>query len=221
MPGWTLNYEMFFYAVFALTLLVTARYRLMALSAIFLAVLVLGTALPRDQAWLVTYGSPLVLEFLGGCFIAEFWLRGGVRGGLFPVLLLLAGWLAVVLFGVPVDANDHWARVTGFGLPALLITLGAVGLNQGLPRLRFLERLGDASYAIYLFHLFFVQPLAGIWVRLPSLHGPGMALAFISLCLVSSAWLGLFLHRHLEGNLKRAFGGLFQTDMRGVRFARR
>ena len=220
-PGWTLNYEMFFYAVFAVTLFVAARYRLAALSTIFLALLAQGAVLPGDQAWVHTYGSPLVLEFLGGCFIAEFWQRRGVRGRLFPALLLLAGWLALICFGVSVDANDHWARVTGFGMPALLITLAAVGLSQGMPRFRLLDRLGDASYATYLFHLFLVQPLASLWGRLPSLHGPEMALAFIGLCLVSSAGLGLFLHRHLEGNLKRAFGGLLHTDLRGVRFARR
>jgi peptidoglycan/LPS O-acetylase OafA/YrhL len=63
-------------------------------------------------------------------FAAALWIRGGY---IFPAI---------------------W-RSVGFGIPALLLVSGAVlRVSTQNPRLitRFLARIGDASYAIYLLH---------------------------------------------------------------------
>jgi exopolysaccharide production protein ExoZ len=47
-------------------------------------------------------------------------------------------------------------RVLSFGLPASIILLGTLEEERGmrLPNISFLESMGDASYSIYLWHLF-------------------------------------------------------------------
>ncbi len=57
-------------------------------------------------------------------------------------------------------------------MPALAIVMGSLGLEQSgqLPRIALLERLGEASYSIYLTHLvalgFVAGPLRQLWAPL-------------------------------------------------------
>ncbi|GAA6210039.1 acyltransferase [Cognatishimia sp. WU-CL00825] len=207
-PGWTLTYEMFFYLVFAAALLVATKQRLGLLVALFLGLVGAGFWLDPNQAWAVTYTSPLLLEFLGGCLIAELWKRrpGSVARNL---LLLLAGFGLLITFGTHVDDADLAHRALVFGGPAVLITLGAVGLGRRVPHLPWLERLGDASYAIYLFHLFLLVPMGEAWTRLPGLHSTPAAFGFIVLTLVLVCFMGLAIYKYGEHPLQKTLNKLF------------
>ncbi|MGH1421203.1 MAG: acyltransferase family protein [Hyphomonas sp.] len=207
-PGWTLNYEMFFYIVFGAALWLPAHLRLRALTIAFVSVVSLSTFSPPTQAWAVTYSSPLLLEFLSGCLIAELWMRR--PGGLMRNLgLTLMGIALLAYFGSSVDPSDHWSRTLGFGGPAVLITLGMAGLGAYVRHIPLFEKLGDASYAIYLFHLFVLLPLTEIWIRMPSLHNTTMAFGFIALSLGLASLFGLWLYRHMEYPLQKRLNRLF------------
>ncbi|WP_342629269.1 acyltransferase [Nguyenibacter vanlangensis] len=73
--GWTLNYEMFFYLVFGILLAVRGSYRLILLSAIFLALASFGASfgamLPQGVDAVRFYTSPYLLEFLAGCCLGS------------------------------------------------------------------------------------------------------------------------------------------------------
>jgi exopolysaccharide production protein ExoZ len=71
--GWTLNYEMFFYAVFAATLLLPSRLRLVALASVLVGLVALGLLLESDNPLLATYTDPIILEFLLGALIGQAW----------------------------------------------------------------------------------------------------------------------------------------------------
>src|SRR5207237_3643278 len=98
-PGWTLNYELLFYLVFGLSLLIPLLLvRFIALAAIFCGLVVLGVSLQPSGAILSTYLNPLMLEFLAGvvlAILAPYLARGGATPG---ALLIAAGmlWIGVV-----------------------------------------------------------------------------------------------------------------------------
>ncbi|ETX27235.1 acyltransferase family protein [Roseivivax isoporae] len=206
-PGWTLNYEMFFYLAFAACLFVPARHRLMALVGLLGTLVVLGALLAPRAAIAATYTSPLLLEFLGGCLVAALWLRapGGIARN---AAVLAAGIAVLLLFGRGVDPDDHAQRTLVWGTAGVLIVSGTLGLGTLIPRLPRLERLGDASYAIYLFHLLLVVPAAEVWQRLPQLHSaPGAAL-FVVLTMALVIWMGLAIFHYVERPLQRRLNGL-------------
>src|SRR5690606_28632535 len=53
--GWTLNFEMFFYAVFALALTISHRHRLLIASGLLLALVLLGALLRFESVVLAFY----------------------------------------------------------------------------------------------------------------------------------------------------------------------
>jgi len=68
--GWTLNFEMMFYALFALTLFLPARHRTRRLIGALIATFLLaGIFGPGTAA--AFYGQPILLDFGIGCLIAK------------------------------------------------------------------------------------------------------------------------------------------------------
>lgn len=202
-PGWTLLFEMFFYALFALTLLVAQAWRLIALCSLLLGLVGLGWLLQPASAAMQAYTSPLLLEFLAGCLIAEIWRRG--MSGLWPGIVMLIGGLLVLVLLAPMAVPDQtsWSRPLTFGLAGALIVGGCVCMERYWPDLPLLERLGDASYAIYLFHLFVVHVFAVAWQQLPMVDNAVGAFGFILLCLFASSLMGLWLYTNVERPLQK------------------
>ncbi|WDZ81341.1 acyltransferase (plasmid) [Ensifer adhaerens] len=153
--GWTLNYEMFFYAVFALTLLLPRSRRLLAITSCFLLLVGLGFAIDSNNALFATYTRPIILEFVAGMIIAALWLRGRVPGsncGLLLVAIAISGLSALAVFRLPFDEFV-------LGPLAVILVVGTLAVEgrgwfrpRGLPML-----LGDASYSIYLWHTFAIS----------------------------------------------------------------
>jgi exopolysaccharide production protein ExoZ len=152
-PGWTLNYEAFFYILFALTLLAPPARRIWFLSAALGALVFAGLVFEGGSLVWRTYTNPLLLEFLAGAWLGQAWKRGwtiGRAGGGALIVAGLIGYAGVAVAGIDVDP----VRIFAWGLPAFLIVAGAASIEQSAPpaKWRPLSLLGDASYSIYLVH---------------------------------------------------------------------
>ncbi len=165
--GWTLNYEIYFYALFGLTFLVRSQARaLMMLAALFVAIWLFVKLNPQLPFVIAHYGSALVFEFLLGGAIAlwhHHWISGKpMRRPALGAVLVLVGLVAVFLagwkFAAIVNQNPE-LRVAVFGGPAILVLVGALLLEQAgyTVKSRFVLLLGAASYAIYLAHPMVLQ----------------------------------------------------------------
>jgi peptidoglycan/LPS O-acetylase OafA/YrhL len=171
--GWTLNYEMFFYAWFCLALLFSRRNGVLLLSAIF-AVFVTANRLWPMPIPIGYWAEPIILEFVFGMLIA-LGFRAGIR-----VPPLAAG-VAVAVGILSLVGSDYWPavpRVVAFGIPSALIVGGLVladRLAKGGAVEQGLSFFGDASYSLYLVHplaitlprrLFphFVNPATSPWL---------------------------------------------------------
>ena len=189
--GWTLNFEMFFYLLFTLALLVRAN--LYWFLGIALGLLATGAAF-RHQDWPPPsfYLHTIALEFFLGMLIARETLRGRRLQRRLALFFLAAGFF--LLLG-PWELWPTGPQVIVQGLPAALILWSLASLEPGLPRLpRWLLYLADSSYVIYLFHPL-VAPLAP--VVLAKAHLPYVALSVI--CSVSLALAaGCLVHAYVE-----------------------
>lgn len=179
--GWTLNYEMVFYAAFALAVWAGWQ-RTLACTALIGLLFVLGTQAPADSA-LSFYGRGILLDFVLGLLIAQAVQRRALAGPALSAALASAG---AVLAWLLQDTGYDSFFISG--LPSALLAYGVLGLEQPLARsfaARAFTVLGDASYALYLTHPFVIAALVRLLARL---HGGPVAtgLVLVAACLAVS-----------------------------------
>lgn len=151
--GWTLNYEMFFYAVFALAILLPRRIAVPAVCLAFLAIVAIGRATVLPLPFLF-WANLIILEFCYGMLIALAY-REGLR--LPPAAAWALGIAAVAGYASMYSPPEAWGewRVLFWGLPSAAL-VAACALSDSTwhpgPAGRFFGLLGDASYSLYLVH---------------------------------------------------------------------
>lgn len=134
--GWTLEYEMLFYALFAMALVFRNGLVTLILPSVVLGALAISGLVD----W-------IVLEFILGMLLAKFFVSG--RKIKNPLLVAVVG-IALLLASIPFSENAEQVRVLVWGIPSALIVLSALYLPQ--IKNRFVMLLGNASYSIYLVH---------------------------------------------------------------------
>jgi exopolysaccharide production protein ExoZ len=193
-PGWTLNYEMFFYLIFGLLLLVRERWRLYALFGAMTAIVVACNVVPLIATTTTVttfYGDPIIFEFLGGVLLAKLYSEKILLPQSVAWPAILVGF-AFLLTNEALGNTDM--RSCMWGIPAMVIVYSAISIDfSKLPTIEWLNYLGDASYAIYITHAFslaFLRIVCGV-VGIDILqHGS----IFIVLCLVLSSIGGGVVH---------------------------
>jgi peptidoglycan/LPS O-acetylase OafA/YrhL len=161
--GWSLNYEVFFYLVFAASFFIAGSLRrTITLTAVFGAMVLAAFVIPPNSGILSFYLNFALLAFIGGMWLAE-----AERRRLFDRVplagLVLMGLIALAALGNLFSLDFH--EFAGFqGYKWLVIAaIALVTLSLGCERfigngalVRMLVRLGDVSYSLYLTHMFVV-----------------------------------------------------------------
>jgi len=197
--GWSLNYEMMFYLLFAIGMAMPRRWAGIALSCgLLLAAVAAGLLLRPADAVLRFYFQPLILEFAAGMVLGALVERLPARPRWrWPAALTGAAAFAVMLAGpVLLPGAD---RAVMFGIPAVVIVTAAVIAERaGLAaRDARIQLLGAASYAIYLTHFFCTQLVTKAAERLAGL-GPGAMLALVPVAFLLVVLVAVLVHRRLE-----------------------
>jgi len=212
-PGWSLNFEMAFYIVFALSLWVPSRLRLGFVGAIFLLLFVLvqlpwGNTLPKEF-WF--YVDPRIVEFwlgmLVGSQVVASWNQWVPRFVLWLVMLGATGLLLApsAAYGAFPPFVAVWiGNVLAAG--ALIWAVVALEVRGKVPQIRVLQRLGDASYSIYLSHILTLGVVRLIWGRLgltqvDLLH----VAAFAGASVATSVAVGWAIYALVERPLQHVF----------------
>ncbi len=192
--GWTLSYEMVFYVFFACAL--TLRVSPLRVLAPTLGTIAAFAFLAKPGVpGVVVYEDRIVLEFLCGVALGMAVLAGKVPGRILSAVMAVAGF-AVLL---TMEPTFKATRVLVWGLPALAIVAGAIGMERTLGQKvpRWILEIGDASYAIYLFHGF-VLPLVGVVLMRAGLGKPASVGLAVAAGLVGSTLVGGVIHRTIE-----------------------
>jgi exopolysaccharide production protein ExoZ len=196
--GWTLDYEMFFYFVFAMSMLIDDRHRIF-LTGTFLSLLVaIGVfQFPWLPAELQFYGNDILLEFVAGMLLCRIYQTGKLKPINFIKVCLLV--IIILTFIVQPSAQLLDWRSIRFGIPAVWIVAGMLSVERFIPELRLPLLLGNASYSIYLAHFIGIAILRYLYPRLgiPTV-GLFSTLAFISIALVVGSLCGIISHLWIE-----------------------
>lgn len=148
-PGWTLNYEMFFYLVFGVALLMRDRARLVVVTAVLAAFVAAGAAFSPTAPAFRFYTDSIVLEFAFGLLLGV----AAQKSRLVPLPGIVA--LGIVgVTGLAVAGQADFTRAIAFGIPAALIVTAVVSYEplRSTETLTPARLLGDASYSIYIVH---------------------------------------------------------------------
>jgi exopolysaccharide production protein ExoZ len=204
--GWTLNYEMFFYAIFAIAMAILAARRVPLAIAMLLVLPILGLLINfGGSAAGEFYSNEIILEFIFGMLLAPLFLNGVLDrvGAPIGIALIAAGIIGLCIGGYHFESS----RALSFGVPAALIVAGALSVEatRHVAKVQPFLLLGDASYSIYLAHLFPIALLRFGWNRamLPT-DGLGPVLAFMAIALLCGALAGVASYLFLERPLLRA-----------------
>jgi exopolysaccharide production protein ExoZ len=205
--GWTLNYEMYFYAIFASALLAGKRFA-PAIAATVIAVVFAVVRLLGDTAGAFAFfGNSIVFEFVFGilCFYglpAIKRLPSGPSILVATVALLAISVAALPLSEIATTASDgpRWALM---GVPAWAVVLCALVLELKFgisARNRGLLAAADSSYALYLTHVYVITALVRL---LPSDLASGALRGVLILPLTGAALAAAFLlHQRYERPLR-------------------
>jgi peptidoglycan/LPS O-acetylase OafA/YrhL len=195
--GWSLNYEMYFYGIFAVLLCLPLN-RLAAILSLFLVSSVLaGFFLPESWVALNFWCEYFVLEFLAGALIGFAYLRGfRLPLALFWPMALCAFAILLYLFIPPGGSLQGW--LSRFVVGIILVAAGTLprGIENMKPP-RLLTALGDSSYSLYLSHPFILGAVRLVFTAL------GLSLNvyfFVSImaCLICGHVLYWLLERPLQ-----------------------
>jgi peptidoglycan/LPS O-acetylase OafA/YrhL len=177
--GWTIELEMTFYALFAISLM----FKKISTSVLCASVGILFLVF-------VCNFSTILIEFIFGMLIGLFVRDKRVSPSWNWTALVLAG------AGFAISAVFDLAsveRVIKWGIPAFLLVFGVIGINQ--LRKTFLVEIGNASYSIYLVQVFVIPATYKIVGRMNLAQ---FSEVWAVMCLMLTIGAGFVVHRVIE-----------------------
>jgi len=203
--GWTLNFEMFFYVVLSLVLVLGIRRIYLALPAIFVTLVALGAWFNPDYLVLRGWTHTIILEFMFGVVFAQLRLSGLRINAPAQIALIVAGVAGWLLTGLPAS-GEFDMRGFIWGPPAAAIFAGAVMGRREIAYPKLFMSIGDASYSLYLTHLFIMRVSSLMVNHLPV--GPALRVV-------------LFFAVFIPGAIAFAMLSYRKFEMPTMRFGRR
>jgi exopolysaccharide production protein ExoZ len=198
-PGWTLNYEMLFYVLFAAAIAGasgSSRRRLLIIAALITAVVLLGAALQGRFDVMHFYANPILFEFLAGIMIGILYVQRRVRSS--------SAWLAALALGFILfwfgQRFGPFAPMTNL-IGAAMVVTGA--LFSPTLRAPGLKAIGDASYSLYLTHVVTLAALGQFWAAgLQSLPAPLFVITALISCVAGAVLCYRLVERPVTHGLK-------------------
>lgn len=213
--SWTLVYEVYFYLVFAVALSMASVSKSLTVTTLaIMAILAASTVLPKGvlESFL---SNPLPLEFCAGMGVAYVFMRRDQR----PIVREAIVWGIVILSVVAIASAPlfiahpstaglpAWPRIVVWGIPAvaLVIAFLHIGTPSGLLS-NGLVFLGDASYSLYLTHIFVLMGY-GLGLRIPIVSSAPQAMivpVIIFLCMAVGCLAYVLIERPLTVAIRQA-----------------
>jgi len=193
--GWTLNYEMFFYATLCACLLISKR---LAIGLCFCIIVILPIIWPKTAAFAYVASSPLLYEFIVGFLIAF----AATNKTLSPLLLrykktcLTVLLLTVAMAAYRLHAHLIFRLMTAGGIVFLFLWAEPY-INARHPIVKNLVKLGDESYSTYLAHLIVI----GVFLHITGSQISSMeALATVLLLSLTLVLVSRLSYAYIEAN---------------------
>ncbi len=181
--GWTINYEMFFYVIFFVSMKISHKYRGLICSAILMVLAMAGTFADLPTVFLKFYCHELLVEFVFGmvsfyvCKIIFEAISKQKEKKMKAPLCVVGILVAVLCFWFLIsDRNNidvtYFSRVINLGIPAFILFIATftVGCIVKVPK--WLSFTGDISFSLYLLHYYpimlisrFAERFESVWIK--------------------------------------------------------
>jgi exopolysaccharide production protein ExoZ len=219
-PGWSLNYFAFFYLLFGSFLFLPSIPRVAAVGGILCVLAGLRWMFPRTSTLLDFYGAPFILDYLLGMLVASvFLLRKSVSLKLIAMVAAISS--AVFVAGTLRGLSAGYERFLFLGVPdaGLLFAVLFVESEFGWWNPYVVAQLGEASFAIYLSHVFALSAVSNVIgaAGLFPVLGPAVTQVLL---LLSAVALGLWTNAFVERPLHRVVSRYIDLMKRGARWRR-
>jgi len=190
---------MYFYIVFSILLLLIPERRLSVALLVWGGSVVLINLFSKLTAPIINLiAHPLTLEFIAGCYLAL--IYKGQYAWRHLAILLLGAVSVTVWFVFPINPEqiNSWTRIGLFGgLAVLVLYCLVVAEEKNLKLNRYLVRLGDASYSLYLVHVLVLSALGRLFHSISASYPLGNSV-MILLLLTSVIVAGIIGYRFIE-----------------------
>lgn len=214
-PGWTLNFEMAFYLIFAVALFLPRRRGLVAIGLVLFGLVAFGRAnlIPIHHAPsdILAFYTKTDMSYFGygvviGLFEREFAPLPTIRWPFSPAFLLLIPPALLVAFPTTLGAYNLWEFLAWYAMLVVLLCSTSAAKPAGLIR-KALVLLGDASYSTYLFHLAVTGWVASLFQNIVVRHPdhPYLYLAPVAVAVLTANLLGLLIHLTVERRIIHFF----------------
>ena len=212
--AWSLNYEVLFYLIFYVSLMISHRFRGVICSAALAVMGAVGGFVDFKYDFLEFWTGELIIEFAFG--IAAYYLCRALydrvrslegKKAAYPfaaaLLILSAALIYVMIVAGGIVDSYRFLRLAGWGIPAFIIFVFVflAGVLISVPH--FLKRIGDMSFSVYLLHYYPVVLMARSSEKFDNVYMRiGCVIAgIIAAFLISEA--GYFLFEKKLGELLR------------------
>jgi exopolysaccharide production protein ExoZ len=202
-PGWSLNYEMFFYFLFGCVVIVeSCAFRAIMIGVVLCGLVLLGRLLNPDGAAAATYTNPDLLLFLDGIILAIIFRAYNVDSVTLGSILICVGVLSISVSG-NVGLFDSFIDLS----PASIVA-GTLALEPALRRepILVLYVIGNASYSIYLSHLFLLRLSELGWRHFVAFgSGEPVEVTYVAFTFIFAIAGGIAVHYVIERPVLRLF----------------
>ena len=198
--GWTLEYEFCFYLLCSISILLLKNQKsrvIFLFTALISLFVVIDLLIFNDKI----YGH--FLEFLLGmmCFFLR---KRKFFNHLNPWACIggiISGFCALIFVDIYFYNPLTFLRFIGYGIPSFVIVLFALSLENSVSvkEIKFLKIIGDASYAIYTFHMIALY----LFSDLTNMYIQGQPLLAHGFLFLVSIGLGVVVHFYVEKPIRR------------------
>ncbi|QLJ65583.1 acyltransferase [Serratia marcescens] len=191
--GWTLRYEFIFYTILSICLFLRKDIGLKLCSIFLLALPFTSYFFNHGGFYFDFFTNEILMEFSFG--IMAYYANKNLNIHASPLVIILLG---VALLLTLENYTPHLHRTIKYGVPMLLILVGTLKLNQKRENYisKALALTGDASYSIYLSHMFTIG--IAILVSRNLLLGTKFDYLFIPFSVLASTIVGIAIFFLIE-----------------------
>lgn len=196
--GWTLNYEIFFYTVFAACASFSAGIRVAIVTVLFTVLATIGAFISFEDAIPKFYTEELLLTFCVGMGIGLLHLHGSRLtrlAKLCPLWAVAAAVFTALAYAMPAAQPLSPKTDALFTLASASLIMLGLCAEKRLAVSQTALTLGDASYAMYLTHMYFVA--ASIIIIRKLMPATDIWLEVIS-SIALSVLIAIPVHRYVE-----------------------
>jgi len=204
--GWTLDFEMFFYLVFGSLFFVKSGARAAIITVLFTTLMISGRIMTDQSHVQAFYTSLSLLGFVAGVAVGRCYQLGWLQRTSWAAsgILMFAGALSLGVFyyvTLYLDQERYlplFHASMSFGAMTIVFSLLRLESHGRLPTIPALHFLGDASYSLYLFHIFAVS---AVWAFASKFFAPlswASYLFFTVATIMAGLLIGILAYWYFE-----------------------